>query len=632
MGTHFTPPTSPITPEWSPITQHSSNTTTLSDHTALLPELPSWANLDLDDPEASFEAPKYDLRLGPRDPSRIVFTTWVDQDPTATYDPSGRHDPGLKAPVNCILKPKRPRPERPFNYSVYKAKRPRLITWQRGRLEGKRKIITLVFASSQGRTFLESFGIKLDNWPGVAFTLPNGDPDWDAWWNSHAPVPESDFHFSDTYDLRERIAMGFPGKNDNVTLGLEDLTLGHPAARGCKACFKLGHPCPLLDEGSKYPCTLCAEDEMECELIMEPQVKGRCNSCSKRKIVCPFVGDGTQRGPCEPCQEASMMCIAGPKSGRTRTGPSLDAEFVSGFSVKLGRSFVSCTQCRQAGKWCSLKNKREQPPCKFCQATVATCTFEPPRTRATGRRHQLDSSAKPASRTKAAAFTNSPSKTCRQSSVKTISTKLARPVHFNYRTKGHESPACHWCEDLVYGLLGLGELRVKVIDYSDSEGYIEVSGGHRAIGHPASRMCDSCTLDRTLIAVCRAHELEPMVGMDPENFAYDSILEFLMPGKAATAPFEWCSVCPAPAFFRCCKKMEIDMLSEEVDEGLGGGNGCGLVLCEFCAVTLVGEHDGYLEAMIDAMRLERLDEGFGLRADVDFLHPAGELVRRVGST
>ena len=611
---------------------HSSRTTTSSEHSPPPPEFPSWETLESDDSLVASNAPKYDFRLGPRDPSKVLTLTWVDQDATATYDPKEKRDPWLNAPVNCILRPKRPRVERAFNYLEYKAKRPRLVTWQRGRIEGRRKVITFVFTSDHGKAILRAFGAKLDNWPGIAFTLPNGDPDWEAWWNSHEPVPESEFRLPGTYHLRDRAALVPLYRDDDDDFGLENVTLGHPAARGCKACFQLGCPCPLLDEGSRYPCALCIEDEIECELIIEPQVKARCNSCSSKKIVCPFGSDGGQRGPCKPCQDASVPCIAGPKSGRTRMGPSLDAEYVSDANLKLGRSFVSCTECRQPTKWCSLENKRERPPCKTCRLSNSACTFEPLNSRAVTRKHRRrEISPKPAPSTKSTTLKRTSSKAYGQSSLKTIITKLAHPIYFNYRAKESEIPACHWCDDLVYGLLGLGEVRVEVIDKGDKKGYIEVFGGHRSQGHLPSRMCYSCTLERAVISACGVHELEPIVNMDPEDFAYDIIMEFMMPGMAASAPFRWCSVCPSPAFFRCCKKMDAEMVDEEGCEGMGGGNGCGLLLCEYCAVTLVGEHDGHLDALIDAMSIDKANEGYGLRADVDFLHPAGELVRRVAA-
>ena len=113
--------------------------------------------------------------------------------------------------------------------------------------------------------------------------------------------------------------------------------------------------------------------------------------------------------------------------------------------------------------------------------------------------------------------------------------------------------------------------------------------------------------------------------MDPEKFPFDIVTEFMMPGQAASAPFQWCSVCPSPAFFKCRKTAEVDIMDVSGD----GNSGCGLVLCEFCAVSLVGEHDGSLEGLINKMKKERSDDGFGLRADVDFLLPDGELLRRM---
>ena len=317
------------------------------------PELPCWADLDTDTLPTSlydrdWNAPKYHFRPAPRDPDKPTFSTWVDQDATATYDPNARFDPYLRPPTDCIPKQKRPRPERAFNYTEYKNKRPRIHTWQQGRLEGKRLVVTLDFPSVNSRSVLSLYGDTLDNWPGAAFTNEDGTPDWEAWWNSHEPVPESEFQFSDTYDLRDRLALGPASKDnsDDGDLHLEDLTLGHPAARGCKACFELGQPCPLVEEGSRYPCTLCSEDGLDCELIMEPLEKGRCTSCIGRRIVCPFAIDVTQRGPCQPCQDAGKKCIAGPKNGRTRTGPSLDSPYDTDEYVENVRAFVTCTQCR----------------------------------------------------------------------------------------------------------------------------------------------------------------------------------------------------------------------------------------------------------------------------------------------
>ena len=105
----------------------SSATNTSPDDTSLPPELPKWADFSLDETlhEATLNVP-YDFRPGPRDPDRFAPTTHIDQDRTGNYDPAAKHDPWLRVPTNCILRPKRPRPDRPFNYEEYEPKGPKL--------------------------------------------------------------------------------------------------------------------------------------------------------------------------------------------------------------------------------------------------------------------------------------------------------------------------------------------------------------------------------------------------------------------------------------------------------------------------------------------------------------------------
>ncbi len=78
---------------------------------------------------------------------------------------------------------------------------------------------------------------------------------------------------------RERlktIARGQTSDEKPEHRALEEITLGHPEARGCKGCFELRHRCPLLDEGSRYPCNICVEDGLDCELVMESTEKRGC--------------------------------------------------------------------------------------------------------------------------------------------------------------------------------------------------------------------------------------------------------------------------------------------------------------------------------------------------------------------
>ncbi|KAG8531198.1 uncharacterized protein KY384_004556 [Bacidia gigantensis] len=614
-------------------TSYSSATSPLSERSVSPPELPRWTDLNREDIPASvlnseFNPLPYELRLKPRESDNCISIALGDQDATANYDPNAKHDPWLKPPVECFLRRKRPQPTRPFNYAEYRAKRPKTVTWQRGRLEGKRKVVTFKLESANAAKRMKSYGSSLDNWPGPAYTTENGEPNWEAWWKSHDPVPEEEYLHWNSYDFRDRPNLS-PGDANDEDLSLEDVTLGHPEARGCKACFSFGHPCPLLEGGSKYPCNLCAEDEVDCELLLEPPEKARCLYCISKKIICSFASDPTQRGACQNCNLMNRKCIAGPKSGRTRTGPCYDVGSTP--DEANARSFVTCTQCRKAGKWCSLKGKRQHPPCKRCLEADTSCTFESLSRRAFNRQNAGRKQTEPANVSKDPLPRIAKPRTRlgpTKSSIKTIVTKLANPIQFNFEPTQNDTIACHWCDDLIYGILGLGEVQIEVIDYHDQEGYIEIGGGHTAAGHAPSRMCDTCTLERLMIAACHVHELEPIEGSDPATFDFTSITEHMMPGMAASAPFQWCSVCPAPAFFKCAKKSGLEGM-QDGGECLPNEHGCGLGLCEFCAVSLVGEHDGNLGGLIDAMSKQRADEGFGLRADVDFLHPHGEVLRRM---
>lgn len=44
-------------------------------------------------------------------------------------------------------------------------------------------------------------------------------------------------------------------------------------------------------------------------------------------------------------------------------------------------------------------------------------------------------------------------------------------------------------------------------------------------------------------------------------------------------------------------------------------------------MKLVTEHKGRLDALIQEMKAQ--DDGLGVRADVEMIHPAGELLRRM---
>lgn len=202
----------------------------------------------------------------------------------------------------------------------------------------------------------------------------------------------------------------------------------------------------------------------------------------------------------------------------------------------------------------------------------------------------------------------------------TLVTRFAHPIQFNYEPPTPFELSCHWCDDILYGLVGLGPIEVEVIDYRNGGGYKEIENGHRCAGHLPSRMCIKCTLARLAVAACTSHQIEPIEGVNPDAFTVSSYQGYLVPGMTGFAPFEWCCICPAPASYRCLKPQEPDMLCSHPKDG------CGLLLCERCASFLVGKFGGVLERLIDQLKLQ--DGESVLRADAEFLHPRGELWRR----
>lgn len=569
---------------------------------------------------------KYDFRIAVRENNNFPIT-YLDQDESGTFDPA------CKKPPECvpINRKKRERRER-IDYGT--PKKLKTNTWQGGRWIGRQLPVVFTFASEMGRAALKDLGTSLDNWPE---RLPDPDSSDDS------PTDWPDFS-AQSYGLRERRRCDLSDPANaagNDDLHLEDITLGYPAYRGCKGCFEWGFRCPLLDEGSRYPCAECAADNAECELIVDPAVKRTCEGCRSRRQQCSYREKGSDHTePCQQCANASRKCVAGPVSGRTRTGPSLDQAAPRPAprprkkrpqprkqNSQPRRPNLICTQCLGDKEWCSRISYSEQAECSHCCNGGTTCTVASldPEVTMSNKGKEKEHEIFSYKRSQPVAAEPTKSNRCR-----TITTNLAHPIQFNYAYDDDEKTApCHWCEDAIYGILGLGKIEVEIIDNEDGQGFIEIVGGHTGTyGH--SRMCEFCTTDRLKITACQNHEIEPIEGMDPGKFDYKAVTEWMMPGMASLAPFAWCSICPSPAFFSCSTKPDIEVDGHGEDSYLGDQKGCGLLLCESCAVALVGEHQGNLDRLIDSLEHDGDDEGFGIRADASFLHPKGELLRRMG--
>lgn len=566
----------------------------------------------------------YEFRLGPRDPDKPLPSCRFDQDLSGDYDPSTRKSRQL-----LPIKRKRDlafpsQPADSSDESVQRKARP--MSWQNGRFNGLSLPIILKLDSDRGR---EMLALGTDHWPL--------DP---TFWShsassSSSSLPEYD---PEPYVFRRREGVRNANRNRTDTdedVDLSNITIGHPAARGCIPCLKLRLPCSLLEEGATYPCQDCIEDGYDCELVVEPLTKRSCQGCRRRRIRCSYLGpDSDHSKACRTCSSIGVKCVAGPANGRTRTGPSLDqafhiADFISTTNptpqAESCRLFVTCSQCRQVKKWCSLR-KGQEGPCNRCKANSASCTFEAlPNSRIKNRLRLKNKQTE--SQTLSPSLANvqqgHPMHGTANSSTpsKTISTRLPHPILFNHEPFS----SCSWCIDPLHGLLGLGTLQPIVFD--TPAGYIEISGGHTSQGHSPSRMCVSCTLDRFSILACEKHELRLLgSSMDPGAFDVGNVMQYLVPGMAEKAEWDWCCVCPAPAFYGCCRPHE---------GGLGNASesaefGCGLRLCEDCAVVLVTECGDDLEDVVKKKLQEGEGDEFAVRADAEFLTRGGELLRRVG--
>ena len=122
------------------------------------PDLPSWDKIPTSNlPGRTRASLNYELRPGPRADGKLLSSTWLDQDGTATYDPNIKLDPYVQPPTEILEKRRRRR----VHHSEDDPNRPKIhqkSTWQRGRIEGKRLPLTFSFATQRGKAVLISYG------------------------------------------------------------------------------------------------------------------------------------------------------------------------------------------------------------------------------------------------------------------------------------------------------------------------------------------------------------------------------------------------------------------------------------------------------------------------------------------
>ena len=549
--------------------------------------------------------PIYDFRQGVRVLSGTAPTAWLDQDSSGDYEPEDP-EPNLSDVPRRRVKKRLRRSHSMEPSSENIRNKPKTPSRKRRGRSG----LGLPVASKSSKAGKDQLELceTHDSWPFDPVIPSN------LHWprsNSHTGflTNKSRIDAPERYQLRKYWG-GVHRHAGEFSTSFGDITPDHLSAGACKFCFMFGLPCSLLEHESRYPCDSCVINDEDCDPIFEPLRKQSCLSCRRRKSICSFTTEVDHRGPCKSCAASSIVCIAGPLHPRTLTKPTLGQGPSESPNLMLRPKDPATTLTERKRDMEALPPRRN------------THTPGSPGSDGTqlmklgiGANHQQEIPHK-------VVPTNTP-----HGVIHTIVTYFAHPISFNFEpTMESGPPACHWCDDLRYGLLGLGPIETEVIDYRDGRGYEEIANGHAGAGHLPSRMCTGCTLDRLMIAACIPHQVEPLPGVNTDSYVFNSFRHYLVPGMTSSAPFEWCSICPTPASYYCCKRQEPDLSSDDTTETPEARVGCGLLMCESCAGGLMAQYDGVLEHHIDALKLE--GERFVMRADADFLHPKGELLRR----
>ncbi|MCJ1472020.1 hypothetical protein MMC13_000664 [Lambiella insularis] len=230
-----------------------------------------------------------------------------------------------------------------------------------------------------------------------------------------------------------------------------------------------------------------------------------------------------------------------------------------------------CIPCIIDHKVCSLLEQPLTPVCTRCKELKRECPLEEPSSR--------QYLALPAPEGLI---------------TKTIRTRLAHPVEFNCDASADN--ACDWCADPSYGVEGFEELAVKVLDFKNEQGYVEIEGGHNPDGTSPSNMCIRCTTERLMITACKRH----------------SLVQFETRERGAT-----CALCSKDAEWKCLKGDTSD--SQEIR--------CGLEVCDPCACRLI-DNQGNLTEVITDMEADHSLTRKGIRADINFLRSDGHLLNR----
>ncbi|KAH9875482.1 hypothetical protein J1614_004303 [Plenodomus biglobosus] len=214
-----------------------------------------------------------------------------------------------------------------------------------------------------------------------------------------------------------------------------------------------------------------------------------------------------------------------------------------------------------------------------------------------------------------------------------MKTSFAHPIKFNVAAE--DVSECNFCEMPMFGIIGHFEREVYVIRWYNGRGYTEIGHGHCEDNGP-TKMCGPCACIRLQIMVRPNHEIEQAIDSTdmPDLDELSGDLISAEPGSEEMfyQLQRWCSMCFAVAKFGCATVQPSVCGEEETNE-----IGCGLRLCERCAVRLQDEFGGDVGLMASHMdtlpKIGVADEGGNLegraRADVGFLKRDGLLMTNI---
>jgi len=164
-----------------------------------------------------------------------------------------------------------------------------------------------------------------------------------------------------------------------------------------------------------------------------------------------------------------------------------------------------------------------------------------------------------------------------ESGITTIETCYAHPINLQYIPSPGGDP-CDFCSNYRMGVIGLGKRSISVfVDPDNPNQFQEDGDGWRSEGMPETKMCVSCALDRLMIMRCHAPNADndPAPTLTTQQFAriplldwsentYRAYMQDLFdlskrpiyhkePTSKRGGPLPSCSLCPAPAVWKCCK-------------------------------------------------------------------------------